>query len=280
MKMKSNELINNRGLILKLVVICKDYCYIREIDDFFLYAGADVNWKEDREQTQSSERMHCVEEWIEGIKLNASQSQANDILRKVVGFILKKKSISELDAEFLRSELSDFNGQDYEAKSEVPLMPKDIEQLLERLIKGLPLAMYPLQRNRRKGKPTVEFTDEYDVQDLFHALLLPWVKDIRKEEYTPSYAGTSTRMDFLLYEHKTVCELKYVRDHAHARKVGDELTIDIAHYRKHPNCEKLYAVIYDLQGLIPNPDGFKTDIESNSELLTVEVFIIPQRTLQ
>ena len=79
--------------------------------------------------------------------------------------------------------------------------------------------MYPF-RNRRKNKAAVQFSDEYDLQDLFHALLRPWVKDIRPEEYTPSYVGSSTRMDFLLREHKIVCELKFVRSASHAKKVG------------------------------------------------------------
>ena len=154
-------------------------------------------------------------------------------------------------------------------------MPSDIDILLERIIKRLPRAMYPL-KNRRRGKPSITFSDEYDLQDLFNALLQPWVKDIRSEEYTPSYAGTSTRMDFLLYDHKIVCELKFVRDATHARKIGDELTIDVAHYRKHPDCKKLVAVIYDSKGLISNPRGLRTDIESDSHGLEVMVFIIPQ----
>lgn len=40
--------------------------------------------------------------------------------------------------------------------------------------------------------------DEYDVQDLPHALLLLYFDDVRAEEWTPSYAGKSARMDFLL----------------------------------------------------------------------------------
>lgn len=76
--------------------------------------------------------------------------------------------------------------------------------------------MYPLT-HRRKGLPTIGFESEYDVQDLLHALLRPWVKDIRPEEFTPSYAGKSTRMDFLLPDHGTVVELKFVRDLAHGK---------------------------------------------------------------
>ena len=36
-------------------------------------------------------------------------------------------------------------------------------------------------------------------------------------------------MDFLLPAHELVIELKLVRDHAHARQIGKELVVDIAH---------------------------------------------------
>ncbi|HAI2361552.1 TPA: transposase, partial [Escherichia coli] len=93
-----------------------------------------------------------------------------------------------------------------------------------RLVKGLQRAMHPLT-HRRKGSQSLSFSNEYDVQDLLHALLRPWVQDIRPEEFTPSYAGSSTRMDFLLPAHKLVLETKIVRDRSHAKKIGDELII-------------------------------------------------------
>lgn len=140
-----------------------------------------------------------------------------------------------------------------------PTMPKAIEDLLMRLVRGLPRAMYPLSK-RRKGATALTFRSEYDLQDLLHALLRPWVADIRPEEFTPSYAGSSTRMDFLLPAHSIVIELKLVRDHAHAHQIGKELTIDIAHYRAHPACDFLWCVVYDPDKLIPNVGGLEQDL--------------------
>lgn len=97
------------------------------------------------------------------------------------------------------------------------LQPSTIEELLQVLVRSLPRAMHPLS-NRRKGAQTLSFDSEWDVQDLLHALLRPWVADIRPEEFTPSYAGTSTRIDFLLPKYSLVLELKYVRDRAHGKK--------------------------------------------------------------
>ncbi len=138
--------------------------------------------------------------------------------------------------------------------------PSTVEELLQILIRGLPRAMHPLA-HRRKGAKSLSFESEYDIQDLLHSQLRPWVADIRPEEFTPSCAGSSTRMDFLLPTHKLVIETKRIRDKSHARKVGDELIIDIEHYRRHPDCVRLWCVIYDQLQLIPNPSGLVSDLE-------------------
>lgn len=158
-----------------------------------------------------------------------------------------------------------------------PAKPSTVEELLEIVIRGLRRSMHPLA-HRRKGAQTLSFGSEYDVQDLLHALLRPWISDIRPEEFTPSYAGSSTRMDFLLPAHSLVIETKIVRDRPHAKKVGDELIIDIEHYRRHPECKLLWCVIYDPDNLITNAQGIKSDLEgirkSNDGEVYVRVFIL------
>ena len=81
--------------------------------------------------------------------------------------------------------------------------------------------------------------DEYDVQDLLHALLRIFFKDIRPEEWVPSYAGSSSRMDFLLHQEEIVIEVKMTRDGLKQKELVDQLLIDIARYEKHPGCKTL-----------------------------------------
>jgi REase_DpnII-MboI len=138
--------------------------------------------------------------------------------------------------------------------------PSEITELLEVLVKGLRRAMHPLT-HRRKGAQSLSFSTEYDVQDLLHALLRPWVADIRPEEFTPSYAGSTTRMDFLLPKYGIVIELKFVRDKNHAKKIGDGLIIDVSHYQSHPGCRYLWCVVFDQDHLLPNAAGLKNDLE-------------------
>lgn len=141
-----------------------------------------------------------------------------------------------------------------------PTKPAKIDDLLEILIKNLRRAMDPLTYRRKEAR-ALSFSTEYDVQDLLHALLRPWVADIRPEEFTPSYAGSSTRMDFLLPKYKIVLELKFVRNRDHAKKIGNELIGDIDHYQRHPDCKDLWCVVFDPDHLLPNPEGLKTDLQ-------------------
>jgi len=148
--------------------------------------------------------------------------------------------------------------------------PSAIEDLLKIIIRGLPRAMHPLT-HRRKGAAQLKFESEYDIQDLLHSQLRPWVFDIRPEEYTPSYAGSSTRMDFLLPAYNLVLEVKRVRDKSHGTKIGNELIIDIEHYRRHDKCKWLWCVIYDPMSFIVNPAGLVSDLEGKRTTLDGEV---------
>ncbi len=51
-------------------------------------------------------------------------------------------------------------------------------------------------KTRHSNRESLVISDEYDVQDLLHALLHIYFDDIRPEEWTPNYAGGSSRVDF------------------------------------------------------------------------------------
>jgi hypothetical protein len=131
-------------------------------------------------------------------------------------------------------------------------------------------------RSRHDTRPTLEVEDEYDVQDLLHALLRVNFKDIRPEEWTPSYAGASSRMDFLLKDEQVVVEVKKTRKSLKEREVGDQLIIDIARYEAHPDCKMLVCFVYDPDGWVGNPTAIKSDLEKSSDAFQVKVFIYPE----
>ena len=129
-------------------------------------------------------------------------------------------------------------------------------------------------RSRYGSRKTLEIEDEYDVQDLLHALLLLNFNDIRAEEWTPSYAGKSSRMDFLLKNEKVVIEVKKTRQGLTDKELGDQLIIDVDRYKAHPDCEKLICFVYDPEGRVGNPDGLIADLSERHEGF-VTVFIEP-----
>ncbi len=150
------------------------------------------------------------------------------------------------------------------------------EVMLEKLFNRFHLIVRQL-RNRRDSRETIDVKDEYDVQDLMHALMKIYFDDIRPEEWTPSYAGSSSRMDFLLKNERLVVEVKRSRDTLRDKAIGEQLIIDIAKYKGHPDCETLVCFVYDPEGFISNPTGLENDLNklSNDEL-KVSVYVTPK----
>ena len=130
-------------------------------------------------------------------------------------------------------------------------------------------------RTRHDNRPTLEVNDEYDVQDLLHSLVLLHFDDVRREEWTPSYAGGAVRADFLLKDCQTVIEVKKTRPSMTAKDLGEELIIDREKYKAHPDCKQLYCFVYDPEGRLGNPVGIKRDLEKDNEGY-IKIFIKPE----
>lgn len=131
-------------------------------------------------------------------------------------------------------------------------------------------------RNRYDNRPTIDVNDEYDVQDLLHVFLRLHFDDVRAEEWTPSYAGSASRMDFLLKKEKIVIEVKKTRKNLGAKEVGEQLMIDIERYTAHPDCETLICFVYDPEGRVSNPVGIENDLKRDTDKLKVITIITPK----
>jgi len=131
---------------------------------------------------------------------------------------------------------------------------------------------------RREQRATIVFNDEYDVQDALRALFRSLTLDIvRPEEPTPSVAGKSARIDFLLSGLKTAVEVKKTRSSMSDRSLGEELIVDITRYRAHPNCAQLVFFIYDPDEVLTNAPLLISDIQSlGSAEFRVLVLVSPQ----
>ena len=144
---------------------------------------------------------------------------------------------------------------------------------IRRILSRFDLVANQLKR-RRKNKEPYLVEDEYDVQDLLHALLKVDFDDIRKEEWTPSYAGGASKIDFVLKNEGILVEVKKTSKNTREKEIGEQLLVDIAKYKEYPNIRTLICFIYDPEKWIENPKGLKHDLEKKStKELNVEVVI-------
>ena len=149
----------------------------------------------------------------------------------------------------------------------------DVAETLKRIFSRFHNVVRELQ-NRYDSRAPLSIRDEYDVQYLLRALLALYFDDIRPEEWTPSYAGSSSRMDFLLKGEQAVIEVKKASDDLRDKGIGQQVLVDIAHYKGHPDCKMLICFIYDPEKKIRNPAGLSKDL-SNTKDLPVKVFVYP-----
>lgn len=125
---------------------------------------------------------------------------------------------------------------------------------------------------RHDKRETIQIEDEYDVQDLLHAILKLFVEDIRPEERCPSYAGKKGRTDFNLKNEKIFIETKMTSPKLKDKEITEQLIDDRSIYSNHPDCQTLVCFVYDPKRYIRNKAGLINDIEKTNDL-NVRVFI-------
>ncbi|EJG0909113.1 hypothetical protein C4G77_RS23000 [Vibrio parahaemolyticus] len=60
------------------------------------------------------------------------------------------------------------------------------------------------------------------------------------------------------------------------KDLGDQLVIDIASYKKHPQCNSLICFVYDPEGRIANPRGIERDLSDCDKDIDVRTIIVPK----
>ena len=167
---------------------------------------------------------------------------------------------------------------DYPAEpSNMEFKPVASLDALELNLRRFPLMIRQLQ-HRHGGRPPFEIRDEYDLQDLLHSVLTLSFSDIRTEEWTPSYAGGTSRMDFLLKAEQIVIETKRTREGLGPKEVGDQLLVDMARYQEHADCKSLICLVYDPEGRISNSYGLENDLRRSGDGMQVSVIVTPKGT--
>jgi hypothetical protein len=178
-------------------------------------------------------------------------------------------SLSKIIPQVIQSRL--------EENWQVGLSTKDAVKLIEIICRRFPLAVRQLKA-RHDNRPTLEITDEYDVQDLLHAMLQLHFDDIRAEEVVPSHAAVSSRIDFFLKQEKITIEVKMTRRGLGQKELMRQLIVDKEQYREHPDYRTLICFIYDPDNHCQNPVALENDLAEEDRGYRVIVIIAPRGT--
>ena len=129
---------------------------------------------------------------------------------------------------------------------------------------------------RHEDRSTLEISDEYDVQDLLHAILRATFDDVREEEPVPSSGGASSRMDFLLVDQCVVVEAKFATPTLRDKKIGEQIIVDISRYQAHPSCKHLMFLVYDPNHNLKNPEALEKELSGKHKKIDVKVVVNPK----
>ena len=158
----------------------------------------------------------------------------------------------------------------------IPINSNNAVQKLEALLRRFHRVAHQLTQ-RQENRQTLIIENEYDVQDLLHALLLVLFDDIRPEDPVPNHAGKASRIDFLLKKEKIVIEAKMTSETLRDAKIGEQLIIDINRYQAHPDCQTLICFVYDPGHHLKNPEALENDLSGKHNDLAVKVIIYSPR---
>jgi hypothetical protein len=129
-------------------------------------------------------------------------------------------------------------------------------------------------RTRHGGRNTLALGDEYDYQDLYRGLLRLFFDDVQPEEWVPSYAGATSRVDFVLRGLGVAIELKVATATLGARQVGEQLLIDIGRYHAINGIRHLVCLVFDVGHFVDNPRGLESDLSKPRDGIGVTVRIL------
>ncbi|MGR9436188.1 PD-(D/E)XK nuclease domain-containing protein [Rhizobium leguminosarum] len=142
------------------------------------------------------------------------------------------------------------------------------------LLLGFPRFVAQLGQ-RRQGRNTLLIKDEYDVQDALHSLLKLHFPAVIAEDYTSNYAGSASRVDFVLDE-DVLIEVKMASEKLRDKLLGDQIAADMVRYPTHRKCKTVYFFVYDPDHKLKNPDLLVRQLTLTRESVQFHTVIVPR----
>ena len=131
-------------------------------------------------------------------------------------------------------------------------------------------------RLRKDYRPTLEVEDDYDLQDLFCALLKVEFDEVATEEWIPAYADGAPRTTFFVNKDQIAILTRKTRPGLTTKELADQVTADAAYYQAQGRCSTLLCFMYDPEGRIGSPKRLETTLTSVNEHYRVEVLVAPK----
>jgi hypothetical protein len=180
--------------------------------------------------------------------------------------------------ERLQAEFEDkvLRGYYFPEESEVAVTPL-FRDALQRVLSRFHVFANEMSAPPRASHVAWHITDEYDVQHALCGLLRAHFDNVKPEETTPSLAGSSSRIDFLLVNERLGIETKMMRSSLSEKQLGEALLLDLAHFPSHSQCDSLVFFVYDPAYMIRNPACLRDDVAGAARGYPVEVVFSPPR---
>jgi hypothetical protein len=132
----------------------------------------------------------------------------------------------------------------FEGPTQGQVAPDD--SLVEQVCRRLPQAARVLASRSRAGRAPFMTQDEYDVQDLLHALLRAYLKYSVQEDPLPKVAGVKAgRADLAIEELGTLIEVKYLRGPQDQKRLFEEFSQDLVLYARWSPLRTLIFLVFN-----------------------------------
>jgi len=205
--------------------------------------------------------------WLANRLLDAEWDPADaevNVLENLIGD-LRDSVVSALNARQVSSALDAALIIDAERSSPAARLSRRaaLDRLLS-VVDSFPACADVLAQRQRK-KPAFEIHDEYDVQDLFYALVLPAIPDIVPEDPASKIAGKASRVDFTSKSTGLGVENKHLKTSGDVTRVREEILIDERTYQEHPYLHTVVVHVHDPHVFIPLSAraSFEADLSSS-----------------
>ena len=130
-------------------------------------------------------------------------------------------------------------------------------ELVIRVCERLPQAARILASRGQKKKTPFEVKDEYDVQDLLHALLRAYVKySVQEDPIAKVAAAKSGRADLSIEELGVLIEVKYAHGPNDQKRIFEEYSQDLVLYAKWPHLKTPVFLIFN-SGDLKDAEAFE-----------------------